>query len=100
MRAAGYEFDAVKKELKELSHSESTKKSGQDKMTEFELAIHRRLNLLRGEWLDDEYLEKETRGMAKELMTIARKQIAEENGSYQIIGQKPKYKDEDWLLNK
>ena len=47
-------------------------------MTEFELAIHRRLNLLRGEWLDDDYLQEETKNMASELMDLARKQIASE----------------------
>ena len=75
LKLDGYVWDAEKKEL---SHTKLTKKSDKEELSEFELAIHRRLNLLRGEWLDDEYLEKETRGMAKELLSIARKQFVKE----------------------
>lgn len=44
-------------------------------LSEFEIAIHRRLNLINGEDMTTTELLEETKGMAAELLALARKEI-------------------------
>ncbi len=48
----------------------------EEELSEFEMAIHRRLNLMNGEHLLATELLEETKGMAAELLALARKELA------------------------
>jgi len=47
----------------------------EEELTEFEMAIHRRLNLMNGENLSATELLEETKGMAAELLALAREEL-------------------------
>ena len=47
----------------------------EEEMSEFEMAIHRRLNLMNGENLSATELLEETKGMAAELLALAREEL-------------------------
>lgn len=55
-------------------------------LSEFEMAIHRRLNLVNGENLLATELLEETKGMAAELLDLARKELIKEGTSKNEMG--------------
>ena len=58
----------------------------EEELSEFEMAIHRRLNLMNGEHLLATELLEETKGMAAELLALARKELVKEGTSKNGMG--------------
>jgi hypothetical protein len=60
--------------------------ASEEELSEFEMAIHRRLNLMNGEHLLATELLEETKGMAAELLELAKKELVKEGTSKNEMG--------------
>ena len=80
----------------------------EEELTEFEMAIHRHLNLMNGENLSATELLEETKGMAAELLALAREelfandtvlkeyaQVSREDGKAEALKDLPRWRDDD-----
>jgi len=67
---------------------------------EFEIAINRRLNLINGENLTATELLEETKGMAAELLNLARKVIEQEQPEVDLEKEYKEYVEDDPVFSK